>query len=63
MGFEEYNLIKTTMLEVAEKNNSIEAIKSKIGGVESRKKDIRAGIAISRKEIKEMKSEYDFDNE
>ena len=63
MGFEEYNLIKTTMLEVAEKNNSIEAIKSKIGGVESRKKDIRAGIAISKKEIKEMKSEYDFDNE
>ena len=63
MGFEEYNLIKSTMLEVAEKNNSIEAIKSDIDGIESRKKKINANIAKLRKDIKEMNSEFNFDNE
>ena len=64
MGFEEYNLIKTTMLEVAEKNNSIEAIKSDIDGIESRKEKINGKIAKLRKDIEEMNSQFDwFDSE
>ena len=63
MGFEEYNLIKTTMLEVAEKNNSIEAIKSDIDEIESRKGKINAKIAKLRKDIEELNSEFNFDNE
>jgi chromosome segregation ATPase len=61
MGFEEYNLIKSTMLEVAEKNNSIEAIKSEMDGVKSRKKRIRKEIKKLRKDIKEMKPKFSFD--
>ena len=64
MGFEEYNLIKTTMLEVAEKNNSIEAIKSDIDEIESRKGKINAKIAKLRKDIEEKNSQFDwFDSE
>ena len=63
MGFEEYNLIKTTMLGVAKKTNSIEAKKSEIDGIVSRKRKNNAKIAKLRKDINEMNSEYNFDNE
>ena len=63
MGFEEYNLIKTTMLGVAKKTNSIEAKKSEIDGFVSRKRKNNAKIAKLRKDIKEMNSDYNFDNE
>ena len=62
MGFEEYNLIKSTMLEVAEKNNPIEAIKSEMDGVKSRKKITRKRIKKLRNDIKEMKSKFGFSN-